>query len=356
MAAGEHGPTGPIKDMVGLLVKANGKDIGWTRDPKEMFAFRVDVPAGTSEIEASFDLLVPSQTEGFSSGASATSKLVDPQLEPGRPLPGDQEGKRDRLRGRASRYPRVDDRHRRFRSSRARVGLAISFEPVTLTTLIDSPVLAGEFLRSEVLDDRPGKRVVLDMAADARADLEIPAEMLERLQAAGQGGGRPVRRPSLRQLPLPVDALGTGGPLRLGAPSVVRQSRSRALVRRSRPAQGDARTPPARVRSFVEREVPPSGRPDARRLRRPDRFEPALGLRGADAVPGLGPRVALRVCGRPRRGSKIWRRRRAELDARGGRGWRSLEDTATAGAAPLRDAATPGGPGGAARTSTMKGR
>jgi hypothetical protein len=73
---GEHGPTGPIKDMVGLLVKANGKDIGWTRDPKEMFAFRVDVPAGTSEIEASFDLLVPSQTEGFSSGASATSKLV----------------------------------------------------------------------------------------------------------------------------------------------------------------------------------------------------------------------------------------------------------------------------------------
>ena len=73
---GEHGPTGPIKDVAGMFVKANGKDIGWTRDPKDMFAFIVDVPQGVKEIEASLDLLVPAATEGFSSGASATSKLA----------------------------------------------------------------------------------------------------------------------------------------------------------------------------------------------------------------------------------------------------------------------------------------
>jgi predicted metalloprotease with PDZ domain len=176
---GEHGPTGPIKNLVGLLVKASGKDIGWTRDPREMFAFRVDVPAGTSEIEASFDLLVPSQTEGYSSGASATSKLVVLSWNQVVLYPSTKKGNEIGYEADITLPPGWT------------IGTALpvksgvrppvwSFEPVTLTTLIDSPVLAGEFLRSEVLDDRPGKRVVLDMAADARADLEIPADLLEK--------------------------------------------------------------------------------------------------------------------------------------------------------------------------------
>src|SRR5262252_10692504 len=52
---GEHSPTGPINDMVGLKLTANGKSIPWTRDPVEMFAFRCDVPAGVSELEVAFD-------------------------------------------------------------------------------------------------------------------------------------------------------------------------------------------------------------------------------------------------------------------------------------------------------------
>src|SRR5436190_19019327 len=52
---GEHSPTGPINDMVGLRVTAKGKAIAWTRDPVEMFAFRCDVPQGVSELEIAFD-------------------------------------------------------------------------------------------------------------------------------------------------------------------------------------------------------------------------------------------------------------------------------------------------------------
>src|SRR5215470_2742354 len=52
---GEHSPTGPINDMVGLRVTANGKAISWTRDAVEMFAFQCEVPAGTSELEVAFD-------------------------------------------------------------------------------------------------------------------------------------------------------------------------------------------------------------------------------------------------------------------------------------------------------------
>jgi predicted metalloprotease with PDZ domain len=172
---GEHGPTGPIKNVAGIFVKANGKDIGWTREPKDMYAFRVDVPAGAGEIVASLDLLDPAQFEGFSSGASTTAKLAilswnqvvlypdgvrEDQIdyEATLTLPGGWTF--------GTALPVAESR-----SSK------VSFKPVSLTTLVDSPVLAGEYMRTVVLDDRPGKKAVIDMAADARADLAVPPEL-----------------------------------------------------------------------------------------------------------------------------------------------------------------------------------
>src|SRR5678815_4535774 len=43
---GEHSPTGPINDLVGLKLNAGGKSIAWRRDDVEMFAFHCDIPAG----------------------------------------------------------------------------------------------------------------------------------------------------------------------------------------------------------------------------------------------------------------------------------------------------------------------
>src|SRR5437763_5123165 len=40
---GEHSPTGPINDMAGLRLSANGKLIPWTRDGVEMFAFHCEI-------------------------------------------------------------------------------------------------------------------------------------------------------------------------------------------------------------------------------------------------------------------------------------------------------------------------
>jgi predicted metalloprotease with PDZ domain len=174
---GEHGPTGPIKDLAGIFVKADGKDIGWTRDPKDMYAFRVEVPAGVSEIEAALDLLIPEAIEGFSSGASATPKLallswnqviLYPAGVLGNAIDYEAELKLPAGWSIGTSLP-----------VRSALPTGVAFEPVSLTTLVDSPVLAGEFFRTLVLDDRPGRRVVLDMAADAAADLAIPSELLD---------------------------------------------------------------------------------------------------------------------------------------------------------------------------------
>ncbi len=52
---GEHSPTGPINDLVGLKLSAGGKSIAWRRDDVEMFAFHCDIPAGVNVLDVTFD-------------------------------------------------------------------------------------------------------------------------------------------------------------------------------------------------------------------------------------------------------------------------------------------------------------
>jgi predicted metalloprotease with PDZ domain len=73
---GEHGPTGPIIDLAGLKITANGQAVRWTRDSVNMYAFHVTVPAGASGLEVVFDQISPPDTGGFSSGSSATTELA----------------------------------------------------------------------------------------------------------------------------------------------------------------------------------------------------------------------------------------------------------------------------------------
>ena len=66
------GPTGPIASLAGLQVTAGGKAIPWQRDPDDMFAFHLDVPAGAATVEAAFDFLLSGSSSGFTAGAASS--------------------------------------------------------------------------------------------------------------------------------------------------------------------------------------------------------------------------------------------------------------------------------------------
>jgi hypothetical protein len=76
---GEHTPTGPLMQMAGLHVRANGQELAWTRDPIEMFSFHIDVPAGASSIDVDFDYVSPSTSfgGGYGETANATQHLAE---------------------------------------------------------------------------------------------------------------------------------------------------------------------------------------------------------------------------------------------------------------------------------------
>jgi predicted metalloprotease with PDZ domain len=54
---GTHGPTGPIADLAGLKMHANGKEVRWRRDDVDMYAFHCTVPEGARALEVALDLL-----------------------------------------------------------------------------------------------------------------------------------------------------------------------------------------------------------------------------------------------------------------------------------------------------------
>ena len=60
---GEHAPTGPITDLVGLpFSRRRGSPINWQRDPVDMYAFHLDVPAGATVIDVTLEFLSAGST------------------------------------------------------------------------------------------------------------------------------------------------------------------------------------------------------------------------------------------------------------------------------------------------------
>ena len=85
---GEHGPTGPVADVAGIIVHAGAKTLPWRRDDVDMYAFHVDVPAGVATLDVQFDYLAPAEQGGFSSRRLDDRAATRARVEPGPDLPG----------------------------------------------------------------------------------------------------------------------------------------------------------------------------------------------------------------------------------------------------------------------------
>jgi predicted metalloprotease with PDZ domain len=173
---GDHRPSGPIADMVGLQVTGAGRPIVWTRDLVNMFAFHLDVPSDVSEIEVAFDYLNSPNPSDRTSQASATSNLVilnwyDVLLYP-QGTPTDRLQYRANLKlpqgwkyGTALPVERDSDGH-------------IQFQTTSLTTLADSPLIAGRYFQTVDLSPQATPPHYLHLAGESLHSIEIPQETI----------------------------------------------------------------------------------------------------------------------------------------------------------------------------------
>jgi predicted metalloprotease with PDZ domain len=171
---GEHAPDGPVIDLAGLKFFAGSKTLKWRRDLLDGFTLHVDVPAGASEVTAELDFLSPATFEGgFSAGSSATDKLAI--ISWNQVLLYPKGWKSDDINYSASLKLPEGWKFGTPLSVASRSGNEIRFVTVSLTTLVDSPVITGEFLKVVPLAQDP--LTEMDIAADSAAALEAPPEV-----------------------------------------------------------------------------------------------------------------------------------------------------------------------------------
>lgn len=171
---GEHAPTGPLVDVVGLRIAGAGQVLPWRRDPTDTHALLLDVPAGVEALDINLDFLFAASPEGFSSAASTSEQLAVISWNTVLLYPKD-------VRADALRYVTRVQLPEGWNYATALVRVSesasgIEFAPVSLETLVDSPLLAGAHLRT--FDLTPGGPAAhrLNVAADSAAALALSAE------------------------------------------------------------------------------------------------------------------------------------------------------------------------------------
>jgi predicted metalloprotease with PDZ domain len=190
-----HAPTVSVARLAGLMIRGNGRRLEWRRDPVDVHAFHLEVPPGVEALDLEFQYLSPPIPRAGALEMSrnivkvawqslllypagwfvrdipvAASLRLPPGFQAGTSLliaEGTAEGA-----GGASEQ--------------------VSFAPVSLETLVDSPVYAGQYFRRIDLrridlgvDPIRGAAapVRLDLVADDPAGLAVTPAQLDRLRA-----------------------------------------------------------------------------------------------------------------------------------------------------------------------------
>jgi predicted metalloprotease with PDZ domain len=158
---GEHTPTGPLMQVVGLHVRAGGREIAWTRDPVDLFAFHVDVPAGADAIDVAFDYLSPSSTfgAGYGESSNATQNLLLLLFNHVVVYPAG--ARSDDVPFKASVRLPSGWKFDTALPVEKQEGDRVDFANVSLTTLIDSPLVAGAFMRVVPVGDNGREHVTI---------------------------------------------------------------------------------------------------------------------------------------------------------------------------------------------------
>ena len=178
---GEHSPSGPIASLTGLKFEGNGKVIPWKRDLLDTFTFHLDIPAGVSQLDATYDYIEPE-------GGSATDKLLILEWNEVALYPAGTPAQKLTYDAKL-----ILPEGWKFGTSlpvSGQSGNSVSFKPISLDLLVDSPVISGEYFR--VIDITPAGEPIhheIDMAADSEAALAMsPANIKQMTNLVAESG------------------------------------------------------------------------------------------------------------------------------------------------------------------------
>jgi predicted metalloprotease with PDZ domain len=177
---GYHAPDSKPANLVSLVMTAKGERLRWRRDPVELDRFHIDVPAGASAVDVSFDFVLKSDYVGRELAVfewhnfvlyPLGGKAADVQVAASAKLP----------KGWASACA-LDAKTD---------GEAVTLAPASLVTLIDSPLFAGKHHAAVDLGQVNGVAHTLQLFGDSADAVELDEQ----------------HQPALKKLPAEAFAL-----------------------------------------------------------------------------------------------------------------------------------------------------
>jgi predicted metalloprotease with PDZ domain len=170
---GNHSPSGPLDQFAGLEITAGGQRLHWVRDTVNVYAFHIDVPQSATSLDVSYQFLTP--TDPRVGRIMVTPVMLNLEWNAVALYPAGYFS-RDITYVPSVTLPAGWDFGVALDGA-ARAGDTVSFAPVSLNTLVDSPLIAGRYFRRIPLSETPVP-VNLDVLADRPEDLAITPEQI----------------------------------------------------------------------------------------------------------------------------------------------------------------------------------
>jgi predicted metalloprotease with PDZ domain len=154
---GNHSPTGQIEKVAGLVIRANGRIVPWTRDRVDVFAFHIDVPQGATALDVQFQFV--SATRSDQGRVVMTHNLVSLQPNSVSLYPAGYFTRQIPIRMTA-RFP--DGFTAAGAIPAKATGSIYAYDTTNYEILVDSPILAGRYGKSWALSPRVNLNVFAD--------------------------------------------------------------------------------------------------------------------------------------------------------------------------------------------------
>lgn len=176
---GTHSPQGPIDKLAGLTISANGVALAWRRDPLNVYAYQLEVPAGVQTLDIRFQFVSPLTTA--QGRVVTTPVMLNLQWHAVLLYPAGYAAAN--IRYDASVTLPAGWQFGTALEQVANTGATFTFATTDLGTLVDSPLFAGKYFKQIDLDPdfKSTGRVPfrLNMMADRADQLQATEAQLE---------------------------------------------------------------------------------------------------------------------------------------------------------------------------------
>jgi predicted metalloprotease with PDZ domain len=173
---GHHSPAGPVSDIVGIVLTAEGHKLEWRRDAIDLYEFHLVVPSTAHMLHAHLDCIVTKRNTPNVAALQWDKLLLYPTGTPVGEILVQATVKVPEGWGIGTALlpeTKLDPQHPS--------GGVVRFFPTTVERLQDSPVFAGQYFREYLLAPEVTPRHYLDLFASYPSELNLRPKFIDAL-------------------------------------------------------------------------------------------------------------------------------------------------------------------------------